>query len=47
MQADFANRLNQVLSSERLEAYRRRAQGNGKLKLFCHYVWNITLSESL
>lgn len=47
MQADFAQKLNQVLSSERLEAYRQRAQGNGNLNLFCHYVWNIALSESL
>ena len=47
MQADFADKLNQVLSTERLEAYLQRATGNGNLNLFCHYVWNIALSESL
>lgn len=47
MQADFADKLTQVLSTERLDAYRHRAEGNGNLNLFCHYAWNIALSESL
>ena len=47
MQAELASKLKQVLSSERLAAYGRRTQGNDALNLFCHYVWNIALSESL
>jgi len=47
VQADFARKLNQALSAERLEAYRRRAAADDDLNLFCHYVWNIALSESL
>ena len=47
MQAELASKLKRVLSSERLAAYRQRTQGNDDLNLFCHYVWNIALSESL
>ena len=47
MQADLSRKLKQVLSSERLAAYHRRTRGSDDLNLFCHYVWNIALSESL
>ena len=47
MQADFANKLKQVLSSERLAAYQLRMGQDGDLNLFSHYAWNMALSESL
>ena len=47
MQDDIAQKLRLSLSNERLEAYESRALGNGDLDTFCHYVWNLSLSESL
>lgn len=47
MQADFADKLKQALSSERLAAYQHRMTQNGDLNLFSHYAWNMALSESL
>lgn len=48
MQANFAQQLTQVLSSERLAAYRSRLpQPASDLQLFGRYAWNMALSESL
>jgi len=47
MQADFADKLKQTLSSERLDAYQQRMALDGNLNLFSHYAWNMALSESL
>ncbi len=47
MQVDFAQKLTQALSHERLSAYARRAPGQGNRVLFAHYAWNMALSESL
>lgn len=47
MQADFADKLKQALSSERLSAYQQRMTKDGDLNLFSHYAWNMALSESL
>ncbi|MEW8387190.1 MAG: hypothetical protein AB2660_06685 [Candidatus Thiodiazotropha sp.] len=47
MQADFATKLEQALSVERLAAYRQRLRQNSNRTLFSHYAWNMALSESL
>jgi len=47
MQANFAQKLTQALSHERLSAYARRAPEHGNRVLFAHYAWNMALSESL
>jgi len=48
MQANFAQQLTQVLSTERLDAYRGRLpQPASDLQLFGRYAWNMALSESL
>jgi len=47
MQADFADKLKQALSSERLTAYQQRINQDGDLNLFSHYAWNMALSEGL
>ncbi|MES9903828.1 MAG: hypothetical protein ABW168_14275 [Sedimenticola sp.] len=47
MQADFATKLEQALSVERLAAYRQRLGQNSNHTLFSHYAWNMALSESL
>jgi hypothetical protein len=47
MQPDFAARLTNALSSERLAAYQDRLNRQGNLNLFSHYAWNMALSESL
>ncbi len=47
MQADFAQKLKRVLSTERLAAYQLQLAGNGNRNLFSHYAWNMALSESL
>jgi len=47
MQADFAQKLKHVLSTERLAAYQQQLTGNGNLNLFSHYAWNMAVSESL
>ena len=47
MQGDIAQKLRLSLSNERLDAYESRAPGDGDLDTFCHYVWNLSLSESL
>jgi len=47
MQADFATKLKQALSTERLAAYQQRLEQDGNRNLFSHYAWNMALSESL
>lgn len=47
MQADTTQKLRLVLSNERLAGYESRTLGDGDLDTFCHYAWNLSLSESL
>ena len=47
MQERFAEQLRNVLSIERLQAYSDKLSQDGNKYLFCHYTWNIALSESL
>lgn len=47
MQDDFVSKLLTAFSSERIEAYRNRINGDENNDLFVHYAWNIALSESL
>ncbi len=47
MQTEFATKLEQALSTERLAAYRQRLTQDGNRHLFSHYAWNMALSESL
>ena len=47
MQVDTTQKLRIVLSDERLAAYETMTPGDGDLDTFCHYAWNLSLSESL
>ena len=47
MQADITQKLRLVLSNERLAGYESRTPGDDDLDTFCHYAWNLSLSESL
>jgi len=47
MQVDFAEKVKNKISEERLSAYQEKLKSTKKIELFSHYIWNMVLSESL
>lgn len=47
MQGDFAKKIKNKISQERLSAYQKRIDSTKEIRVFSHYIWNMTLSESL
>ena len=47
MQEEFKEKLEKVLSSEKIEAYRNRLHDSSDEEIYAHFLWNIQLGEAL
>ena len=47
MQANFKEKLEEVLSKEKIDAYRNRRNDSSDEEIYAHFLWNIQLGEAL